>query len=542
MRVGSTSFDELAAWRRFAAGLPGYLRERISLEEAEATVRRRLETRGDAFVRLVREAVFGHPASPFLPLFELAGCTAGDVEREVAAHGLDATLERLRQAGVYVTFEEVKGRRPLVRGGREVPIGPRSFDHPHLAAWYAGTTSGSTGAPYRAIVDLDLLRDRGPQVMLSHEALGVLGAPSCHWRPILPSIPGLTLQLLDLRFGTVAERWYTPVSAAELGSTLKDRLATAAVVGVARASGVPFPRPRRLPLERAVEIARWAAGAVRRRGACRVRSTVSCAVRVAAAAREAGIDLTGATLLGGGEPTTAARRRTVRASGARFFTTYGMVDVGGVGVPCAHAEDDQHVLEDGVALITAPHPVPGSAMTVDAFYLTPLLPSTPRVLINYQCDDFGIVERRPCGCRLERAGYRRHVRGIGSLGKLCGEGVTLVGSDMIRILEESLPARFGGGPTDFQLVEEEGDDGLIRLWLDVHPRLELDEPEDAIVRTVYRELERSDAAGGLARAVWRGAGTLRVRRRAPEWNRHGKFQSLRTLGVSRTGGSSSRAG
>ena len=37
--------------------------------------------------------------------------------------------------------------------------------------------------------------------------------------------------------------------------------------------------------------------------------------------------------------------------------------------------------------------------------------------------------------------------------------MTFLDSDVIRVLEEVLPARFGGGPTDFQLVEQEDDDG-----------------------------------------------------------------------------------
>ena len=34
----------------------------------------------------------------------------------VAREGLEATLQALIQAGVYVTLEEIKGRTPIVRG------------------------------------------------------------------------------------------------------------------------------------------------------------------------------------------------------------------------------------------------------------------------------------------------------------------------------------------------------------------------------------------------------------------------------------------
>ena len=43
--------------------------------------------------------------------------------------------------------------------------------------------------------------------------------------------------------------------------------------------------------------------------------------------------------------------------------------------------------------------------------------------------------------------------------KLTAGGMTLLDTDVIRLLDEVLPARFGGAPTDYQLVEHESDDG-----------------------------------------------------------------------------------
>ncbi len=58
----------------------------------------------------------------------------------------------------------------------------------------------------------------------------------------------------------------------------------------------------------------------------------------------------------------------------------------------------------------------------------------------------GVIEQRSCGYPLESYGYSEHLREIHSFRKLTGEGVTLVGNEMVRILEEVLPARFGGSP------------------------------------------------------------------------------------------------
>ena len=52
---------------------------------------------------------------------------------------------------------------------------------------------------------------------------------------------------------------------------------------------------------------------------------------------------------------------------------------------------------------------------------------------------------------------------------MTGEGMTLIGTDMVRILEEDLPRRFGGSPLDYQLMEEEDERGFTRLSLVVSP-------------------------------------------------------------------------
>ena len=49
--------------------------------------------------------------------------------------------------------------------------------------------------------------------------------------------------------------------------------------------------------------------------------------------------------------------------------------------------------------------------------------------------------------------------------------MTFLDVDVIRVLDEVLPGRFGGGPTDYQLIEEETEDGRPRVRLLVHPRV-----------------------------------------------------------------------
>jgi hypothetical protein len=147
-----------------------------------------------------------------------------------------------------------------------------------------------------------------------------------------------------------------------------------------------------------------------------------------------------------------------------------------------------------------------------------------------ESDDYGIVEERACGCPLEQLGYRRHLRRIRSFGKLTGEGVTLVGSEMLRVLEEVLPQRFGASPQDFQLLEEEGEDGLTRLTLLVHPDVEI-EREEELLQVMLQELSEGSLAGGLASSLWEQGDTFRVRRQPPIWTERGKLIPIRSAAI-----------
>src|SRR5581483_5847587 len=183
---------------------------------------------------------------------------------------------------------------------------------------------------------------------------------------------------------------------------------------------------------------------LRARGICLFNAPVSMAVRISLAARAEGLSLEGAAFFGGGEPPTPTKVREITASGARWIPIYGSQEAGAIGLGCVRPLDgsDVHFVRDTLALIQHPRQVPGTSLTVPAFHLTGLLPSFPKLLLNVETDDFGVLEERRCGCPLEALGLAEHVREIYSFRKLTGEGVTLVGSEMLRILEEVLPQRF----------------------------------------------------------------------------------------------------
>ena len=100
---------DIKIWGHFLLGLRGFLRHTISLEEARTIVRQRIAEREANFLRLVERGIFGYSRSPYLPLLKLAGCEMGDIRKMLQTRGLDETLRALREAGVYVTFDEFKG-------------------------------------------------------------------------------------------------------------------------------------------------------------------------------------------------------------------------------------------------------------------------------------------------------------------------------------------------------------------------------------------------------------------------------------------------
>jgi hypothetical protein len=146
-------------------------------------------------------------------------------------------------------------------------------------------------------------------------------------------------------------------------------------------------------------------------------------------------------------------------------------------------------------------------------------------MLNVGIDDYGLVETRSCGCPLEELGYAEHLQEIRSYSKMTGEGLTLIDTDLESILEQVLPARFGGSPLDYQLLEEEDERGFTRLSLLVSPRIELAD-ERAPLQAIIGALERGRLPEALAAAFWKQAGSLRVKRQEPLWSAGGKFMPL----------------
>jgi hypothetical protein len=514
------TFAELppALWR--------FAQHTMTLDEAERIVRERMENREERFLRIAERCIYGYPASPYLPLLEMAGCELGDLQQIVRHRGLEATLRALREAGVYVTFEEYKGRQPMVRNGREFVVTPRSFDNPFARRHLTFQTGGSTGAASNVAADVDHIAAGAPYQLLTLNAHGVLDAPTAVWRGILPDST-LRSMLRRAYIGRLPEHWFSHVDWRESQYWLKYGMATGYVIFWMRLFGMRVPLPQVVKLDQALVIARWIADTLKAHGQCLLHAQVSRAVRVCLAAREAGLDLRGATIKGGGEPATPAKVEHMERAGVHYISNYAMAEAGSTASGCAKPVDgsDVHLFKDAVALFGYPHRVDATGTTVPAFNLTTLLPAASKLMLNFQMDDYGIIEERHCGCGLEAYGYTTHLRQIRSYAKLTGEGVMLIGTEMVRILEEVLPAHFGGSHLDYQIMEQEDEQGFTRIYLIISPRVEI-EDESQVIEVILEALGQSSSMADAARALWQHAQTIQVKRVEPVLTDRGKLMPL----------------
>jgi hypothetical protein len=518
---------ELRPSARYLRGLRTYLRQPLRPEDAPQLVKRQLARREENFVRILERGVFENRDSVYGMLLRHAGIERGDLVRLVEDEGLESALGRLHREGVYVTLEEFKARRPITRPGLEIPVTEGDFDNPLLARHYEARSGASRSAGRRIVVDLDLLAHESAYHWMFLSAHGLSERPLAVWHTVPPGAAGLKCVLYEAKLGRSAERWFTQVPSDFGPGSSKYRLFTACTIAASRFWRRPVPAPEYAPADDPLPVVRWL-GEKRAGGAPAVVSTTpSSAVRACVAAADAGIEISGTVFLVGGEPHTPAKDRLIANSGSRAVPVYAMAELGllGIGCPASRAIDEVHIFSDKLAVLQLATPVAGGP-AVAALLFTSLLPSCPKLMLNVDSGDYGVLETRACDCAFGAVGLSRRLSGVRSYEKLTSEGINYLGSDLITLLEETLPARFGGGPTDYQLVEEEID-GLPKVSIAVSPGVGgLDEEE--LVRTVLRALGSEDGGRQMARA-WSEGQTLRVVRRQPYPGRSGKIQALHMI-------------
>ncbi|MBI3998790.1 MAG: hypothetical protein HY355_07120 [Armatimonadetes bacterium] len=499
---------------RLARDLLPFLRTPVMIDDARAVLRRRLQVREQRFLHSARQLIYGHARSPHLRLLRAAGCEYGDLEVLVAREGLEGALAHLADAGVYVTFEEFKGRKEAVRGGQRFQFAEDEFNHPHMPPHYEVRSGGTRGPATAVGVNLAFVADLALNTSLALSAHGLAQHAHLIWLVV-----GVTPVLLYAKLARPPVAWVYPVRPLPLVAQVGGRYLAA----LSRLSASRLPAPAFLDLRAPGELADRLA-ALRRRGTpvC-VTTYASSAVRVAIAAAERGIDLSGVCFITLGEPFTEAKGRLIAASGAQALVRYAFTEGGIIGYACAapHGPDDLHFFRDCYALVQRQRPVSASDITVGSFLFSSLLPTAPKVLLNVESGDYGVIDERPCGCELGSLGLTTHLSRIRSFEKLSGEGMTFVQTDLLRVLEEVLPARFGGTAADYQVLEEE-ENGILRLSLIISPRVGA--VDEQVARDAFLEaLEQNGGFERLAAGVWRRAETVVVRRQWPAATKAGKI-------------------
>ncbi len=510
---------------RYAADVRRFLRHTISVDEARGIVERRLAERQQAFLRTVEQGIFARPESPYATLLRHARLDFSDVSRLVGEVGIEGALERLYDAGVYVTLEELKGRQPVIRKGLEFAVAPEDFSNPFVSAGtFQVQSSGSRGAPARGAVDFDYVHNEAIYLSICLAAHRLLDRPfACQGigSPLVPLAFAKIGRPLDKYFSGITTR----LSAERLRPMLLAKLtvfATALLKG--RVSNPEFSLQNQT-----LAAARWLAARKAQGSPALMLAFATPATRICLAAKEQGLDISGTVFRTSGEPFTPGKAEVLAGAGTRAIVTYVMSETGSVGVSCASPSglDDLHIFTDRFAVLQRDK-LTSSGESVGALVYTTLAPSGTRLLFNVESGDYGILQQRDCGCLMGDMGLSSHISEIRSYEKLTSEGVTFIGSRVHDLVEELLPARFGGHGFDYQLVEEEGEAGAPKVSIAVSPGVGIID-DDALVATVLQALSRSPMGDPLWAGLWAQGQTLRVLRREPYKTRTSKVLPLHIL-------------
>lgn len=510
---------------RFLCRLPAYLRNPLDAPEADHNVRTRLDQRAARFLELIRGPVLGHGSSPYAALLGAAGFDASDLEHLLQQQGLEATLRSLLLAGVYVTVDEFKGRIPVRRGSFELWVGPQDFRNPRSAYHLPAASGGSRSQGTPVLFDLEFIRACAADAMVVLQARKGLT-----WEKAVWEVPGGGARFRLLKYaamGTVPRHWFSQVDPYTPGLHPLYAWSTRFLGWGSRLAGHPFPNPEYCPVPNPEPVLHWV-DQLRRAGVeGHLFTFPSSAVALAAAAGRRGTDLSPLHLTISGEPITTARMETLRAAGvASVGPRYGSVETGPIAYGCLHPRgpDDLHLLSDLHALIQAGSSRP-EVFPERALLITSLHPKAPFVLLNASMGDEAELEVMPCGCPLEGMGWPVHLYRVRSFEKLTGAGMTFAAADVIRVLEEILPQRFGGKPGDFQLVEQETREGHVELQLLVDPDLGPLEA-DQVSRLFLESLGSFSIVNRLMGTALQNAAVIKVERRRPQLTRSGKVLHL----------------
>jgi len=511
-----------------ARALPKFFRERVTVEQAEEEIKRALERREERFLEVARTRIYEHPASPYLKLLKLAGCEFSDLTTQVHRYGLEATLERLAREGVYLTSDEFKGKKEVVRGRQSFWVSPGDLKGAVSLPGFVAHSSGASGRPIRTVLSLDLIAawSLGHCVLFSAHRL--FSHSHAVYDAMLPASGSVINLLMNARVGIVTDRWFArKVRGANSLASWYHYMTSRLIVLTGKRYCPGFPGPELIGIEEIHRIVHWVLDRRREGKACCIRTTASNATRIARLAWEMGVSLEGTKFIVSGEPFTEPKREAIERAGAGAIAFYGAAPGMYIGFGCADPLNtgEVHVNEYMLAVVNRPTPLSQNGPPISPLLFTTLHRSASAMLLNVEIGDYATFARRDCGCALEKIGLTLHLHHIRSYDKFTSEGMNYFYGDLYAFFEQTLPSEFGGGPGDYQLVEEEDGSGQTRLTLVVHPEVGAVDEAKILLR-LQEALAQGSSANQFQSGIWQDAGTLRIRREAPHASARGKILPL----------------
>lgn len=509
-----------------AAALPRFFRERITLQQAEEEIKRLLDTRMERFLEMVRSQIYERPETPYLRLLKHTGCEFSDLETSVNRHGLGETLAKLAGEGVYFTSDEFKGKTEVVRGGMAFSVSPRDFERRDSSPGYTIQSSGTRNQPISTFSPLEwrALQVYGEAIFYS--AHDLLSCAHAVYEPVLAG--RMLFILINGKLGVPVDRWFALNVTAH--GALEDRyhfLNARVVAKMGTWFGPGIANPEYLDPGDVQPIVDWILDNKRRGRNCCITTVVSNAARIARVALETRLCLQGTSFHVSGEPFTQFKKQLIENAGARIAPHYGPGGGNGTALGCGNPRfiDEIHVPQTMFTLVENPRTLDWGGSSIHPLMLTTLHPAAPRFLFNVENGDYATMITRDCGCPLQKVGFTQHIHTVRSFEKMTSEGMNYSGSDLFELLEDTIPAEFGGGSGDYQLVEEEDDRGQTRLTLVVHPDVgELD--YEKLLSRLQKGLAQGSRNHRFMSRIWQDAGAFRIRRAIPHASARGKILPL----------------
>lgn len=267
-------------------GLREFFRETVTLEQATEEIKIALDRREDRFLELIRAQVYNRKSSPYLKLLQMAGCDFADLQAQVRQHGLEKTLERLASEGVFLTSDEFKGKKEVVRGRQSFRTSPTDLELQASARGLIVTqSSGTSGQAQRYPLSLDRLVFAAHSTSIFFSAHDLFHYAHAVYDAPLPSDAAIRLLLTFAKAGVRVDRWFAPrLPMGAWPEAAYHYLMTYLIVLAVKRFGPGSPWPEFVDTEEAHRIVDWITDKKPADKPRCVRTTASNAVRIARAA------------------------------------------------------------------------------------------------------------------------------------------------------------------------------------------------------------------------------------------------------------------